>query len=317
MSRLLSSRNALLVLISAVIWIAFAAVQPSILSATSLRSMVVLAVEVGVIALGQTFVIISGGGGIDLSVGSIFALSSVTAGLLMTHGVAWPLAALTALLAGLGMGALNGVVIVALRIPPLMTTLATLFGYSGVALILSGGVDISGFPKGFFAIGQSRLLEIPVQFLLIYLPILLILLFVERASYFGRALYLSGTNETAARLSGIEVGKIRFLVYALSGLLSGVAGIVNASRLTVARPDAGGSANLVSITIAVLGGANIFGGEGSVVGTALASLAIGSVTYGLSYVNANPVFEGGIVGGILIFSVLAQGLLGRLQRARA
>jgi len=303
------SRNAILLAMTLVVWALFAALQPSILQGQNLYSMVVLAIEAGIVSLGQTFVILGGGGGIDLSVGAIFALSSVIAGLLMIHGTNWVLACLLALLAGIAMGALNGAVIALLRIPPLMTTLATMFAYGGIALLITGGVDVSGLPKAFNLLGQGSLLGLPFQLVIFYLPIVLILLFLERRAQFGRALYLSGTNELAARLSGIQVDRVRFWTYVLAGLLSSIAALIDASRLTVARPDAAGDINLVSITIAVLGGTNIFGGEGSIVGTLLATLTIGSISYGLSYINANPVLEGGVVGLVLLISVLAQNLV--------
>lgn len=309
-----SAVNSVLIALLFIIWILLGIARPDILSWTNLYSLIVLSVETGLLALGQALVIIGGGGGIELSVGAIFAVSSVILGVMTLHGWPWLASVLISLAAGALMGVLNGFLIWKVRIPPLITTLATMFAYYGIALLLSGGVDISSVPKEVQALGQGSFLGLPVQFVAIYLPVFIIMILVEKYSAFSRALFLSGTNELGAILSGINVWRTRFFTYVVMGLLAGLAAMIDAGRLTVTRPDAASEANLLSITIAVLGGVNIFGGEGSMASVGLATLVIGSISYGLSYVNANPVYEQGVIGLVLIISIVGQQVLGWLAR---
>jgi ribose/xylose/arabinose/galactoside ABC-type transport system permease subunit len=283
----------------------------SILSPTNLSSMAVFAVEIGIIAFGQTLVIGGGGGGIDLSVGAIASLSQVVMGLLMTHGVPWPLGVIAALLLGAAAGVLNGAAIAFLGVPAIIVTLATMFSYGGIALVLTGGVnvDLTGSPAAFLAIGQGHLLGIPAQVLGAWLPLLLLFIYLQHFTRFGRAHTLIGTNELAARLTGLRVARLRFLTYVITGTLAAAAGVIEASRLGTASAQAAEDANLISIAIAVLGGTSIFGGEGSVLGTALATLVIGVLDYGLSYNDFNPIFQAGAMGLILVAAVLVENLI--------
>ena len=308
----LDGRRAVLLAVLLVVAVAgFASGDLTILSPDNLSSMAVFAVEIGIIAFGQTLVIGAGGGGIDLSVGATASLSQVIMGLLMTHGVPWPPAVGAALLVGIAAGVLNGAAVAVLGIPPIIVTLATMFSFGGVALVLTGGVniDLTAAPAGFLDLGQGHLLGVPAQALCAWLPLLLMFIYLQHFTRFGRAHTLVGTNELAARLTGLRVGRLRFITYAVTGGLAAVAGVIEAARLGTASAQAAEDANLISIAIAVLGGTSIFGGEGSVTGTALATLVIGVLDYGLSYNDFNPIFQAGAMGLILVGAVLAENLV--------
>ena len=313
MTGLRLGRIAVLLVVALLVMAGFAAHDPTILSGANLTSMAVFAVEVGLIAFGQTLVICGGDGAIDLSVGAISGLAQVVAGLLITHGVAWPLAVTAALAAGAGMGALNGAAVTALGIPAIIVTLATMFAYSGLALVATGGIniDLTTTSDDFLAIGQGSVAGLPFQLLCLYLPVFAAFALLQHRSRFGRALYLIGTNALAARLCGIQVGRVRATTYILAGLLAGVAGVIGAARLGTATPEGTDQANLISIAIVVLGGASIFGGDGSVVGTLTATMVIAIADYGLSYNDYNPIFQAGVMGLILVTVVLSENLLRR------
>lgn len=311
------SRILLLVAFLVVALGGFALIDVQILGAGNLTSMAVFAVEVGILALGQTFVICGGDGGVDLSVGAIAALSQVLLGLVLKHHLPWEIGICAALCAGAVMGFINGIAYAALRIPSIIVTLATMFAFYGLALVLTGGIniDLTSSSPTFLAIGQGSVAGLPFQVLLIYLPIFLVCAYLQLFTPFGRGLYLTGTNDLAARLAGIEVDRLRCLTFVIAGALSGLAGVVSAARLGTARPNAAETGNLLSIAIVVLGGADIFGGDGSVIGTALATMVIAAVDYGLSYNNFNPIYQAGVIGVILIAAVVAQNLF-RFRRRR-
>lgn len=296
---------------------AMTALNPRFLLPGNLLAMTTFGVEIGLMTLGEAMVILGGGGGIDLSVGAIYALSEVIIGVLVRSGVGVFLAVGCGLAAGILMGMFNGTVITRLRIPAIITTLATMYAFYGIALLLTGGIDISPFPKSYYFLGQATVAGIPFQLLAVYVPAVLAVAYVVGRTRYGRNLYYVGTNELAAWLSGISVPRTRWWTYVVTGGLSAVAGVINSSRLITARPDAGQTANLEAITIAVLGGVSIFGGRGSVAGVVLATLVITVLRYGLSLANVNSVWQTGVVGMILILSVLGQTLGVPWRRRRA
>lgn len=306
------ARIVLLAGLTALALVGFASGGSGILSGANLYSMAVFAVEIGVIAFGQTLVICGGDGGIDLSVGAIAALSEVLMGLALQAGIPWPLAILVAVVAGTVMGIFNGVLVTRFLIPPIITTLATMFMFNGLALVLTGGIniDLTAMSQTFLNIGQGSVLGFPFQLVYIYLPVFVVLIALQHRTQFGRSLYLTGTNTLSARLTGIRVDRLRAYTFAIAGLLSGLAGVIEAARLGTASPTAAEQANLISIAIVVLGGSSIFGGDGSVIGTAAATILIGVVNYGLSYNNFNPIYQAGVMGIILIAAVLIENFAG-------
>jgi ribose/xylose/arabinose/galactoside ABC-type transport system permease subunit len=286
----------------------------------NLTNMTQYAVELGLLALAETFVILSGGGGIDLSVGSMMSLAAMVIGALIGRAkVSMGLAIPLGLAAGALVGYFNGVLVAYTRIPALIVTLATMYGYSSLALLIAvdpqfgpNPMPVSNFSDAFYFVGQFRILEIPFQVLCVFIPITLILLFLLNRTAFGRRLYGVGSNETAALFSGVSVRRVRISVYTLSGLLSAMAGWIITSRVASARPDIGSSYLLEAITIAVLGGVSIKGGEGTIGGVILAVVIITMLYNGMDISGIQPIWQLGILGLILVGAVLLnQALLAR------
>lgn len=299
----------LIILILAIIFANI--IYPGATNSNNLASMSTFGVEIGLMAFGESIVILGGGGGIDLSVGSIFALSQIIVAVLIGHGLNMWLAILVALIAGVIMGAINGLLVTKLRVPAIIATLATMYGFSGIAMVISNGTDISDFPRNYAIFGQGLVGGIPFQVVFVYLPAAIILWYLITRTIYGYKLYLSGTNELAARLSGINVGNVRTWAYVITGLLCAIAAIISSSRLVTAQPDAGGTANLEAITISVLGGTSIFGGRGSVMGTFLATVVITLIEYSFDLANINSVIETGVIGILLVLVMLLQNYLGK------
>jgi ribose/xylose/arabinose/galactoside ABC-type transport system permease subunit len=302
---LAADRPRFLLAVLLLIFVVFALTTPDFATLYNTSNMTQYGVEIGLLALGETLVILSGGGSIDLSVGSILSLSGVCMGMLAmwAHLNVW-LSALLGVLSGGALGALNGVLITRVGIPALIVTLGTLYAYASAALVLTNTVPISGLPASFFALGQSQVLGIPLQVVAVFLPVALLLHYVLRYTVFGRALYSVGTNDVAARFAAIDVRAVRFWVFAISGLLAGLAAAVMTSRVASARPDAGTGYELQAITIAVLGGTSIAGGEGTISGTILGVLVITLLSNGLQLAGVHPIWQLGAVGGVLVAAVL-------------
>ncbi len=304
--RLISTdRPRFLVLVLVLTFVVFALTTPDFATVYNTFNMTQYGVEIGLLALGETLVISSGGGSIDLSVGSILSLSGVVMGMLTlwVKMNVW-LSALLGVLSGGALGALNALLITRVGIPALIVTLGTLYAYASAALVLTNTVPISGLPEGFFALGQSQVLRIPLQVLVVFLPVALVLNYALRQTVFGRYLYAVGTNEVAARFAAIDVRAVRFWVFTISGVLAGLAAAVMTSRVASARPDAGTGYELQAITIAVLGGTSIMGGEGTIFGTILGVLVITILSNGLQLAGVHPIWQLGAVGLVLVATVL-------------
>ncbi len=309
-----TDRPRFLILVLALAFVVFALTTADFATLYNVFNMTQYGVEIGLLALGETLVIISGGGSIDLSVGSVLSLSGVFMGLLtMRVGFNVWLAALLGILSGGLLGAINALFITRIGIPALIVTLGTLYAYASAALVLTDTVPISGLPEHFFVLGQSRVLGVPFQVLMIFIPVALVLHVALRRTIFGRNLHAVGTNEVAARFAAINVGAVRFWVFTLSGLLAGLAAVVMTSRVASARPDAGVGYELQAITIAVLGGTSMLGGEGTVLGTILGVLVITVLSNGLQLAGIHPIWQLGAVGIVLVVTVLLNQWLARRE----
>jgi ribose/xylose/arabinose/galactoside ABC-type transport system permease subunit len=307
-----TDRPRFLILVLALAFAGFALTTAEFATIYNVFNMTQYGVEIGLLALGETLVIISGGGSIDLSVGSMLSLSGVFMGLLtMRVGLNVWLAALLGILSGGLLGAINALFVTRIGIPALIVTLGTLYAYASAALVLTDTVPISGLPEHFFVLGQSKVLGVPFQVLMIFIPVALVLHVALRRTIFGRNLHAVGTNEVAARFAAINVGAVRFWVFTLAGLLAGLAAVVMTSRVASARPDAGVGYELQAITIAVLGGTSILGGEGTVLGTILGVLVITVLSNGLQLAGINPIWQLGAVGIVLVVTVLLNQWLAR------
>jgi ribose transport system permease protein len=284
--------------------IIFVARTPAFFSLANFTSILQFSTLLALVTLGQTLVILTGGGGIDLSVGGIVSLSGLVIASLMKAGTPAFAAGLTGVLFGALLGGINGLVITRLRLLPLIVTLGTYYAYNGLALALTGGAPISGLPASFGVLGQNEIMAIPLHTLILVAPIFLVLLFTLNQTPLGRWIYAVGSNEKAARLVGLPVDAIRLGVYALSGVLAALAGLVADSWLLSARPNIGDNLELLSLTATLLGGTSIFGGSGGLAGSLAAVLFFTSLQVGLQMLNINSIWQLGLVGIFLIGSVL-------------
>jgi len=255
---------------------------------------------VGILAFGQTFVILTAG--IDLSVGAILGLTVVLlAGLLETQSlwVAIPLGLLAASAAGF----VNGIGVTYGRLPAFIMTLGSLSFIRGLAFIYTGGTPVPIINEAFYYIGNGYLLGIPIP-ALIMLATLLVSAFILKRTPFGRCVYGIGSNADAARLSGVPVGRYTLLVYTISGLCAGIAGLMYASQLSVGTPIAGQGYELDAIAAVVVGGTSLFGGKGSVFGTFIGTLIIGILANVLNLSGVDPFVQQLFKGALIIVAVL-------------
>jgi len=256
-----------------------------------------------VISFGMTLVILLGG--IDLSVGSILAVSSLVVALLMKAGDSATLAALVGILCGALMGVVNGLLVTKGRVAPFIATLGTMTLLRGLALVLSQGSPISGFPSALFsALGGGYFLGVIPLPVVWMLALFAILWFVLDRTVFGRHVYATGGNPEAAALSGVNTDRVQILVYTLSGFTAAVAGIILTSRLDSAQPTAGAGYELDAITAVVLGGTSLAGGRGWIFGTLLGALLIGVLNNGLNLVGVSAFYQQVIKGSVILLAVL-------------
>ncbi len=253
-----------------------------------------------VIAVGMTLVIMTKG--IDLSVGSIVGLSSMVCADMLSHGVLAGVGA--GLLVGLLCGLLNGVLIARLKLPDFIVTLGTLSIFRGAALIYTDGQPIYGLPKEFRAIFAGRILEIPTPVLLAVAVAALAWLLV-RYTALGEQIIAIGGNEEAARLSGVNIEKVKVTVYAISGVLSSLAGFVLIARIGAAEPIGGNGFELQAIGSAVIGGASLFGGVGNPLGSLVGALTLGGLQNGLTLMNVPSFWQYVASGVVVILAVFA------------
>lgn len=270
-----------------------------------------LAAEVALIALPMTLIIITGG--IDLSVGSIMGLVAIMLGVAW-HDWGLPLEAaiVVALVIGTACGLFNGLFITRVGLPPLITTLATLALFRGLAEGIAQARSVRGYPDWFYILGQKDLLGsltgIPNQLVIVVAAAILIGAILSWTP-FGRSLYAIGNNETGARFSGLPVQRNKLIIYTLSGLMSGVAAWVYVSRVSTTRSDMGNGIELTAITAVVVGGTSIFGGSGTILGTVLGLSLIQLMKNGLALSGAKGDSTTIVVGAILIGAVLLNTLI--------
>lgn len=311
-SLLKRSSSSRILLLLAVLWIAvillFALIRPTMFSASTVTTVLQFSTILALVSLGQCLVILAGGAGIDLSVGGTVSLSVVLAMLAVKAGMPPALLPVACVLAGTLLGLFNGLLVTRLKILPLIATLGTLFVYSGMALALTGGGAQSGVPTWLLPWGRGMILSVPMPFLTLVVPVFVIAAVLFLYSAWGRWLFAMGFNERSARLVGIPVDRARLLVYGLSGLLAGLAGLVSLAWLGSARPNIGQNLELESLTAVMLGGVAITGGIGGVGGVIAAVILLVTLKTGLLQLNVNTVWQVGIVGALLIAVLLIERL---------
>jgi ribose transport system permease protein len=275
--------------------------SPYFLSLNNFLNILLATSVIGILAIGATFVISSAA--IDLSVGSLLAVSAVVAGLVVKNaGLPWPLGIFAALATGGLLGLINGVLVTKGRIPPFIVTLGMLGIARGTAYILTEGRAIYGLPEPLVFLGQGRILGVPMP-VIIFLALALVMHFVLQHTRFGRYTLIVGDNETAARVTGLRVERHRVQVFVLSGALAGLAGLVLMGRLNAADPSEGLLYELTAITAAIIGGTNLFGGRGTIVGTVIGALIMGVIQNGLNLLAVQSFYQQVAIGAVLIVAV--------------
>jgi ribose transport system permease protein len=268
------------------------------------------------IGIGVTFVILTGG--IDLSIGSVAALSGVTAALSMVHGIPTWGGVGIGLLTGALCGAVNGFIIIKFKLPPFIATLGIMMVARGVALYITNASPVSNLPASFAELGggavfrtfkEGPLGDPIVAFPGIPYPILIMILlfivctFILTKLRVGRYLYAIGSNEEAARLSGVNVGGVKLLAYVISGTLAGLCGIIITARLVTAQPNGGMSYELDAIASSVVGGTSLMGGVGTIPGALIGSFVIGVLRNGLNMNGVSSFVQQILIGVVIIFTV--------------
>jgi len=287
-----------LVLIMAIM----SALTPSFLTPTNLTNVLRQSSMVIIAACAATMVMISGG--LDISVGGVLALAGVVAAKLATLGYPLWLAIAIGVAAGGIMGIINGFLIVNLRITPVIATLGTMNVARGLAFLISEGrAVVTGLPPAFRLPGRSYVGPIPTP-VIVTVIVFVVFYILLHHTLLGKYTYAIGGNKETARLSGIPVSRVQFLLYSLVGLMTGVAGVIMASRLASGQPDVGVGFEFDVIVAIVLGGTSLAGGEGTVFGTMIGALIVGVLTNGLNLLGVHTFYQYVFQGVVLIFAVL-------------
>src|SRR5713226_6107715 len=310
---LLVSWEALLVLLLLIGVVIGSVLSPFFLSSFNLEyALPSNIMEIAIMALPMTLIIIAGE--IDLSVASLLGLTSVVLGLLWQRGLPMWLAIGVALLVGLGAGCLNGLLVTKLALPSLVVTIGTLALFRGLAYVVLGDQAVSNFPTAFTNLGFGTIpgTELPWSSL-IFVILVVIFVMVLHFSRWGRQLYAIGNNKEAARFSGINVSRVKLVLFILSGVIAALAGVIFTSRFSSARPDNAVGFELYVVTVVLLGGVNIFGGRGSLLGVVLAIFIVAVLHNVLGLVNISGDIQNLTIGLLLILSVLGPNIARRIQ----
>ena len=258
---------------------------------------------VGIVAMGMTLVILTGG--IDLSVGSVWGMTAVIVAFLLTHGWPVPLAILVSLLAAAGIGLINGLCITRLKMSPFVPTLATLSIARSFALIVTHGRPISIYGdeyQTFLWLGGGDIFGIPNPFIIFCVTAIFFWILLSRTVW-GRYVYAVGGNERTARLTGLHVDRLKIIVYILSAVVAGTAGLVQYSYLSSVTADLGTGQELAVIAATVIGGANLAGGDGTILGTVIGAIILEVLRNGLLLFGIDPYWQGVFVGAVIILAV--------------
>jgi len=282
------------------IFLIFSLSSEYFLDVYNLMNILVQSSLIAIIAVGQTFVILTGG--IDLSVGSIVALTSVGSGMMLVSGVPIPIAIILGVLIGVGAGIVNGITIAYGKVPAFIVTLGMMSIARGGALALNNGKPVSGLPLGFERIASAEIFGIPI--FAIYMAVVFAIgFFILYKTRLGRHVFAIGGNREATKLSGINVPFNEMMAYAISGLLAGLGGVLLTARLNYATPISGNSYELDTIAAVVIGGTSLAGGEGGLMGTLIGALLLGTLRNGLTLLNVVSYYQQIIIGSVIILAV--------------
>ena len=293
-----------LVALSAVLW----TLTPHFLTVPNLLNIAQQTSINAIVAVGMTYVVVSGG--IDLSVGSIVALSGVVLGAALQSGHALPFALALALGTGVACGLSNGALISFGRLPPFIVTLGMMSIARGAALLFTEGRPVSGFEPGFRSLATGHVGGVPAPIVATILVYLVAYAVLTRTT-FGRYVYAIGGNEEATRLAGVTVRLHKTIIYAVSGLASAVAAVILTARLNSAQPIAGMMYELDAIAATVIGGTSLMGGEGTLAGTLIGALIMGVLRNGLNLLGVSSFLQQIVIGGVIVGAVLVDTVLKR------
>ena len=284
----------------AALFIGLCVASPHFLTGTNLSSVVRQTAVINIMALGMTMIIICGG--IDLSVGSILAMGGLLGAMAMEKG--WPVSVGVAVgvLAGMLCGWVNGFLTTRLRINPFIVTLGTLGIIRGLALIISNGLPVHQLPKSFAYLGEGTVLRVPFVLFVLIACAVIVHVILEHTKL-GRYAFAIGSNQEAALYAGVNIGLVTVAIYTLGGMLTGLAGMIEASRLMTGQPTAGQGYELQAIAAVVIGGGSLRGGEGTVVGTLVGALIMGLLANGSDLLGISPYLQQAIIGAVIILAV--------------
>ncbi|WP_170605788.1 ABC transporter permease [Ruegeria arenilitoris] len=302
LERNLKSWESLLMLVAIGIFIANSFASPYFLNAWNLSDATFNFTEKAMIAFAMALLIISGE--IDLSVAAIIALASTAMGAAVQAGVGTEGLVLIGLAVGLSCGAVNGFLVTGLGLPSIVVTIGTMSLFRGISFIVLGDQVYKGYPADFAFFGQGYVWWVISFEFVLFAIIAVIYAVILHMTNFGRAVYAIGNNATGALFSGIRVGRVKFTLFLLTGLMSGVAAVCLTSRLGSTRPSIAFGWELEIVTMVVLGGVNILGGSGSIPGVVIAAFVMGLVTFGLGLLNVPGIVMSIVIGALLI-SVIA------------
>ncbi|MCI8638728.1 MAG: ABC transporter permease [Coprococcus sp.] len=305
------SRTKFLLLLFIVELVILSLISPYFFSINNLVQVTQFGAALTLLSLGESLVMIAGRDGIDISIGSAMSLSGVLFGLAVMNGCSILTATVLTLLGGILLGMVNGLLVAAARVPALIATLGTQYIYGSLALYLTGGIPISGFPDGFKALSLESTFGIPNQILFVVVPVTILVFILVYKMKFGRRVYLLGTNPEAAKYTGIRERRIRMCVYMLAGLLAAISAIINNSWLMTARADAGSGMEMQAITVAVLGGIGVAGGVGHLGGVLIGVIIITMMNSGLQIANVNSIWQLATLGFILIIAIILNHMMER------
>ncbi len=289
----------LLVLILGIV-VVMSSINPYFLSLANFRAVAVGMAPIAVIVIGMAILLASGG--FDLSVGSVMALSSTIVAMLLVAGVSIPLAVLAGLILGAAVGFVNGMLVTRLVINPLIATLGTMSIARGAALVLTEGFSVSSLPAEYAWLGRASFGGIPAIVILM-LAMVIVFDLAMRHTRFFRQVYFIGANEKAAMLSGIRVDRVRITAYVLTGILAALAGVLLSSRLMSGTPTAGNGIELQVLAAAVIGGASLRGGEGTILGAFLGVVFVALVNNSMTMQAVSIYWQMVVTGSVLVSAV--------------
>lgn len=289
-----------LIILMAVITI----INSNFLTANNLLNLLLQVTSNALIAFGMTFVILTGG--IDLSVGSILALSSALTAGLLGSGMPITLAILISLILGCILGMMNGLLISYGKLAPFIVTLATMTIFRGATLVYTNGNPITkGLSDTFLFqfLGQGYIVGIPFPVIIMFIVFIVLYVLLHKTA-FGKSVYAIGGNEKAAYISGVKLNKVKIIIYSISGMMASISGLIITSRLSSAQPTAGASYEMDAIAAVVLGGTSLSGGKGRILGTLIGALIIGVLNNGLNIIGVSAFWQQVVKGVVILIAVL-------------